>query len=165
LIQNGFKRIAHITSSPYLSITRERLDGYKAALEKYEIPYNESLVKYCNHGGMMLDEVEVAVNELYSLKSKPDALFTAGDRLTTVCLGIIKRSKEKIGEPPITGFTNTNLAELFCPSLTTVRQPAFDIGQVATELLIQIIESKRPVTAFETRVLETELIIRESSKG
>jgi len=164
LIQNGYKKIAHITSSPFLSITKERLDGYCAALEKYNLPYNEALVRHCNHGGMMLDEVEAAVNELFSGKSKPDALFTAGDRLTTVCLGIIKRSKEKIGEIPITGFTNTNLAELFSPSLTTVRQPAFDIGQVATELLIQIIESKRPVTDFETRVLETELIIRESSK-
>jgi LacI family transcriptional regulator len=164
LIQNGFKRIAHITSSPYLSITRERLEGYRAALEKYKIPYNESLVKHCNHGGMIVDEVEVAVNELFSMKSKPDALFSAGDRLTTVYLGILKKSNMKIDELPITGFTNTNLADLFSPSLTTVRQPAFEIGQVATELLVQIIESKRPVTDFETRVLETELIIRESSK-
>ena len=62
-----------------------------------------------------------------------------------------------------TGFTNTNLADLFSPSLTTLRQPAFEIGQIATELLIQIIESKRPITEFETRVLETELVIRESS--
>jgi LacI family transcriptional regulator, galactose operon repressor len=164
LIGNGYKRIAHITSSPFLSITKERLDGYRAALEKHKIPYNEALVRHCNHGGMIIDEVEAAVNELFSSKAKPDALFTAGDRLTTVCLGIIKRSKEKIGDIPITGFTNTNLADLFCPSLTTVRQPAFEIGQVATELLVQIIESKRPVTDFETRVLETELIIRESSK-
>jgi LacI family transcriptional regulator len=44
-----------------------------------------------------------------------------------------------------------------------VRQPAFQIGQVATEMLIQIIESKRPVTEYETKILDTELIIRESS--
>ena len=53
---------------------------------------------------------------------------------------------------------------VYCQQLLTViRQPAFDIGQNATELLIQIIESKRPFTEFETRVLETELIIRKSS--
>ena len=51
------------------------------------------------------------------------------------------------------GFTNTNLADLFNPSLSAIRQPAFEMGQVATELLFQIIESKRPVTDFETRVL------------
>ena len=163
LIYNGCKRIAHITSSPYLSITRERLDGYKNALEKHKIPFNEALVRHCNHGGMIVDEVEVALNDLFAGKIKPDAIFTTGDRITTVCLAFIKRLKKKIADIPIAGFTNTNLADLFSPSLTTVRQPAFEIGQVATELLIQIIESKRPVTEFETRVLDTELIIRESS--
>src|SRR5947209_6130796 len=56
LIYQDFKRIAHITSSPYLSITKERLNGYKAALEKHKIPFNESLVKHCNHGGMITQE-------------------------------------------------------------------------------------------------------------
>ncbi len=47
--------------------------------------------------------------------------------------------------------------------MTVVRQPAFQIGQSATEMLIQMIESKRPVTDFETKILDTELILRESS--
>jgi len=45
-----------------------------------------------------------------------------------------------------------------------VRQPAFEMGQQATDLLIQLIESKRPVTDFETRILSTQLLIRDSSK-
>ena len=61
------------------------------------------------------------------------------------------------------GFTNSNLADLFAPALTVVRQPAMEMGQVATESLIEMIESKRPVNHFETRTLGTELIIRESS--
>lgn len=164
LIYNGYRRIAHITNSPYLSITRERLDGYKQALAKHNIEYNENLVKYCNHGGMIAAEVDEAFQKLFSAKQKPDAIFTAGDRITTVCLGHMKASTKKY-EVPITGFTNTTLADLFTPSLTTVRQPAFEIGQVATELLIQMIESKRPVTAFETKMLDTELVIRESTKA
>jgi LacI family transcriptional regulator len=165
LIYNGYKRIAHITNSPYLSISRERLEGYKQALAKHGIPYSENLVKYCNHGGMIADEVDEAFDSLFSAKVKPDAIFTAGDRITTACLSHIRTSKKKFTDIAITGFTNTNLAELFSPSLTTIRQPAFEIGQVATELLIQMIESKRPVTEFETRMLETELIIRESTKA
>jgi LacI family transcriptional regulator len=162
LIYEGYKRISHITSSPYLSITRERLEGYKAALEKHKIPFNESLVKYCNHGGMIADEVEKALAELYKTKVKPDAIFTAGDRLTIVTFGILKRMKQK-KDVGFTGFTNTQVGDLFSPALTVVRQPAFDIGQTATELLVQLIESKRPVTQFETKTLETTLIIRESS--
>jgi LacI family transcriptional regulator len=44
-----------------------------------------------------------------------------------------------------------------------IKQPAFEIGQTATELLVQMIESKRPITEFETKVLDTEMIIRDSS--
>ena len=163
LIYEGYKKIAHITSSPYLSISKERLDGYKAALEKHKIPFSESLVKYCNHGGMIAEEVEKALNELFKARVKPDAIFTAGDRLTIVCFGILKRMKQK-KEVGFTGFTNTQVGDLFAPSLTVVRQPAFEIGQNAIELLIQLIESKRPVIDFEKKILETELIIRESSK-
>lgn len=162
LIYQGFKKIAHLTSSPTLSITIERLNGYKAALEKHNISFNENLVAYCNHGGMIAEEVENALNTLFKPKAKPDAIFTAGDRLTTVCFAAMKKMKQK-KEVGFTGFTNTQLGELFCPSLTVVRQPAFEIGQTAIEMLIQIIESKRPITDFETKVLDTELIIRESS--
>ena len=162
LIYQDFKKIAHITSSPYLSITKERLEGYKEALSKHKIPYNESLVKYCNHGGMIVEEVEQAVADLFKSKTKPDAIFTAGDRLTTVCFGVLKRMKQK-KEVGFTGFTNSRLADLFSPALTVVRQPAFEIGQTATEFLIGMIESKRPITEFETKTLDTDLVIRESS--
>lgn len=162
LIYQGFKKIAHITSSPYLSITKERLEGYKDALEKHNLPFNESLVKYCNHGGMILSEIEEGINSLFKSKAKPDAIFAAGDRLTIVCFGILKRMKQK-KEVGFIGFTNTQVGDLFSPTLTVIRQPAFEIGQTAIEFLIQMIESKRPVTAFENKVLETELIIRESS--
>jgi len=120
-------------------------------------------VKHCHFGGMNTDEVEEAIESLFRGKSKPDAIFTAGDRLTTVCFGILKGKKEKKYDVGFTGFTNTNFGDLFSPTLTAVRQPAFEIGQTAIEMLIQIIESKRPITDFETKVLDTSLIIRESS--
>jgi LacI family transcriptional regulator len=164
LIYQGFKRIAHITSSAHLSITKERLRGYREALEKHNIPFNVSLVKYCNRGGMIVEEVEVAVKEVFSSKPKPDALFAASDRITIVCLRVLKEARQKKYDVGIIGFTNSNLGDLFHPTLSVVRQPAFEIGQIATEKLIQIIESKRPITDFETKVLETELIIRESSQ-
>src|SRR5689334_17174120 len=141
LIYQGFKRIAHITSSPYLSITKERLDGYKNALEKHKIPFNESLVKHCNHGGMILSEMEDAINSLFKGKTKPDAIFTAGDRLTMVCFGMMKRMKQK-KEAGFIGFTNTQVGDLISPTLSTIRQPASEIGQAAIELLIGMIESK-----------------------
>jgi LacI family transcriptional regulator len=148
LIYQGYKRIAHITNSPHLSITKERLQGYKDGLEKNNRPFNDTLVKYCNHGGMIVAEIEEAVNSLYKPQIKPDAIFTASDRITTVCLDVLKRKQKR--EVGLIGFTNTNLGDLFLTPLSVIRQPAFEIGQNATELLIQLIESKRPVTEFET---------------
>lgn len=157
LIQSGNRLIAHLTSSENLSNTKERLEGYKAALAKYEIDFNPDLVKYCQHGGMVAEELDTAVKELFLLK--PEGIFIANDRLTTGCLTAIKNTApEWAHQIAIAGFTNSNVVNLFSPSLTSVRQPAFEMGQVATELIIQMIEAKRPITEFQTRVLDTEII-------
>ena len=164
LINNGYKKIAHIASAPFLSITKERLEGYKNALLENGLAFNEQYVKYCNHNGMIVEEIETALNSLLKMKQKPNAFVTAGDRITNVALITIKNLQLKVPEDiAIVGFSNTNLPELINPTLTTIRLPAFEMGQVATELLIQIIESKRAVTEFETRVLQTEFTLRESS--
>jgi LacI family transcriptional regulator len=164
LIANGFKRIAHITSAPYLSISQERLQGYQTALQKNNIAFDEKLVHYCYHGGMIYDEVEESLKKIFKLPVSPDALFTAGDRITTTCIAALQKLGKKIpADIAVIGFTNSNLSEVFNPPLSVVRQPAFEIGQVATELLISMIESKRPVTEFSIKVLQTELVIRESS--
>jgi LacI family transcriptional regulator len=163
-IRSGFEKIAHITSSPLLSITKERLRGYKEAHAGYNMPFDEAMVHYCYHGGMIYAEVEEGVEKLLKLKRKPDAVLTASDRITTCCLAAFKVRGVRVPEDiAVIGFTNTNLAELFHPSLSTIRQPAFEMGQTATEMLISIIESKRPVTEFTTKMLETELFLRDSS--
>ncbi len=165
LIKNGYKSIAHFTSSPHLSNTQERLQGYKEALEKYHIEYNENLVYYCKHGGGMDNtEVEVGLNSLLKQKKKPDAILTGSDRITTSCLSnLIKLNIKVPNEIAVVGFTNTNLADLFYPPLSTIRQPAYEMGKAAIEMLISLIESKRPVTEFETKILLAELFIRDSA--
>jgi len=165
LISQGFQRIAHLTISPYLSITKERLAGYKAALADHHIRYDESLVKYCKYGGLIDKETEEAVDSLLSLKKRPDAIVAASDKLSTGCLATLARRKVRIPEEiALVGFTNSMLTDIFQPPLTSIRQPAFEMGQVAMEMLIQLIESKHPVTKFETRVLNTELSVRASSQ-
>jgi len=165
LLRSGFKRIAHVTISPHLSITKERLAGYKAALSDNGVPFDESLVKYCKYGGLIFSETEQAVEALLGLEKKADAIVAASDKLSTGCLtALAKRNISIPDEMGLVGFTNSLLTEVFHPPMTSIRQPAFEMGQVAMEMLIQIIESRRPVTEFETRVLNTELTIRASSQ-
>ncbi len=164
LINSGYKKIAHLTSAAHLSITKERLDGYKAALTDNKFAVNDGYIKYCNHGGMLMAEIEDAIKDLMQLKNRPDAIFCAGDRLTLSCLSSLRALGIKVpADVGLVGFTNSTLVELIEPSLTAVKQPSFEMGQIATELLIKLIESKRPVTEFETVVLQTELCVRNST--
>jgi LacI family transcriptional regulator len=165
LINNGFKRIAHITSTNNLLISRERFEGYKAALDKHGLNYYPEYTKYCDHGGMLVDEVEIAVTQLMKLSKRPEAIFSTNDRITTSCIPILKRLGYRIPQDvALAGFTNSDVAESFDPPLTVVRQPAFMMGQLATEMLIKTIESKKPIYEYQTQQVETELIIRESSQ-
>jgi DNA-binding LacI/PurR family transcriptional regulator len=165
LINSGYQRIAAISNPALLSITIERLAGYKAALADNGIEADGTLIKYCQHGGMIFSEVEEVVNELFGLKQKPDAIFATADKLTTNCLRLLKIKGLTVpGDIGLLGFSNTDLTELLDPPLSIIKQPAFEMGEVATNLLLQLIESKRPVTDFETRVLSTELLIRGSTR-
>ncbi len=165
LIKSGYHRIAAVSNPALLSITVERLAGYKAALADNGIAIDESLIKYCQHGGMILSEVEEVVNELFELQQKPDAIFATADKLTTNCLRLLKaRGLVVPKDIGLLGFSNTDLTELLDPPLSIIKQPAFEMGEIATNLLLQLIESKRPVTDFETKVLPTELLIRGSTK-
>jgi len=165
LIKSGYKQIAHLTSSANVSITSERLKGYEQALEENRMQVKEHYIKYCPQGGKDVEEVEQALNELLDSPDKPDAIFTATDRVTTVTLALLHKMHIKIpGDIALIGFTNTQLANVLNPPLSQVFQPGFDMGKKATEMLIQLIESRRPVTEFETVVLPAQLFMRDSTK-
>jgi LacI family transcriptional regulator len=164
LIKNGYKNIAHITSARELSITKERLMGYCKALNENRISLKEDYIKYCDHGGMLNDEIEKVISELFSRPGSPDALVTASDRITIGSFSAVHKRGLKIPDQvAIAGFCNFSSPDIFNPSLTTIKQPAFEMGKKAFQLLLQLIESKRPVREFENVVLPIELFERDSS--
>jgi DNA-binding LacI/PurR family transcriptional regulator len=164
LIMNGYKKIAAICNSEFLSITTERLAGYREALIANDLVPNPDFVKHCFFGGIEESEVEDAVNKLFTLKDKPDAILCTSDKLTIGCMRTIVRRGMRIPEDiAIVGYSNTQVGEILSTPLSVVRQPAAEMGRAAVELLLQIVESKRPIKDFEKRVLTPELIIRESS--
>jgi LacI family transcriptional regulator len=162
LIQSGRRRIAHLTIQPWLSITQERLAGYRAALEKHGLAFDENLIRYGTFGP---DEVGPMVDELMALDPIPDAFFTASDRLAIGCLKALHQRQLAIPEDvSLIGFTNLNVADLLAPSLSTVVQPAQEIGQVAAERLIDLIENKQRAKPVNTVKIPTELIVRDSTR-
>jgi LacI family transcriptional regulator len=160
LIESGRKRIAHITIPPNISITQERLAGYRAALEKYGLEYDEKLVRYTDFGQT---DVGPVINEL--LTQAPDAFLAASDRLAIDCLATLKRRKIAIPEAiSLVAFTNTSVADLLDPPLSTVEQPALEIGRKAAEHLIDLIEKKDYLHQPGRTTIPTRLIVRDSSR-
>jgi LacI family transcriptional regulator len=158
LIHQGKTRIAHITSPPILSITRERVAGYKAALENNGIAVNNDLIKYSGFGQ---EEHEVILEKLLQ-EQNPDAFFMASDRLALGCFQAFKKLRPKNEQNiALIGFTNLNVAHLLEPPLSTVTQPAFKIGQTAAGILLDEIENKHKGKPKETVKLYTELNIRQ----
>ncbi len=161
LLETGRRRIAHITSQPGLSITKERLSGYLAALEQYAVPFDENLVKYCSY---TLDEVESNLDALFALPNPPDAFMTAADRLAASYFAGLKKRHIIIPEDvAFVGFSNLNVAELLSPPMSTVVLPAFQMGHRAADLLLDLIEKKPANPVFRTERLASELFIRASS--
>ena len=166
LLKSGYRKIAHITSSLNISITAERLKGYKAALAENGTTLNDNYIKYCPNGGKDLGEIESVLNELLNSPDRPDAIFTASDRITTTTLALLHRLNINIPDDiALLGFTNTQLAGVLNPSLTQVYQPGFEMGKKATEMLINLIESRKPVTEFETVIFPAQLFTRDSTKS
>jgi DNA-binding LacI/PurR family transcriptional regulator len=165
LIKSGYRHIANLAGSEYLSITKERLGGYQQALIDHGRNFDPAYIQHCLHGGMVYEEVEQALDKLLQLENRPDAILGCADKLTTNCLRYFKKNNIKVPDDiALVGFSNLDLTDLLSPSLTVVRQPAFEMGQISTELLIQLIESKRPVKEFEKRILPPQLFTRESTE-
>lgn len=157
LIDSGKSKIAHLTGPKNLSVMRERLDGYLSCLKDNNIEYCPKLVYHCDYGNRYEQEINQALADLSN--HEYDAIFISGDKLTTAYLQALNdKTDDKLNAIPIAGFTNLTVANLFSPKISMVKQPAFDMGKKAAELLIKHIESNHRVQEFETIVLPTELL-------
>lgn len=167
LIANGYRNIAHLNTNTILNIATERLNGYKKALADHGIPYRAELLRSCDYkdANTLNADLEQALKYYMGMEDKPDAIFTATDQISTRCLVLLNKLGYKIPEDvALIGFTNTELADAFSPSLSTVHQPAFEIGQLAADRLISLIEKKNLHEAYETALLPTHIQVRASSQ-
>lgn len=159
LLTQGFSNIAHVTAANFLSITKNRLEGYKAALKKHGIPFRQDLVL---HSGFELNEMRTSFTSLLKAQ-KIDAILASTERLTLHCLEILKEMNLRIPEDvALIGFSDSPLNKLLSPSLSAVRQPTFELGQKSMELLLELID-KEPET-FVTIEMETMLEARRSTE-
>lgn len=161
LIEQGCENIFHLSGPQNLELYIQRTKGYKAALEKYGMKVNEEFIFESTL--METDGVEAA-EEILKLPLI-DAVFSSNDTAAIGAMKHLKASAIKIPEDiAFIGFSNEPVSTVIEPSLSTVSQSDFEMGQMATKLLIGQIENKSEVKLIETKILQPKLIIRDSSK-
>ena len=161
LIEQGYKRIAHLAGPTVLNTYFNRMEGYKSALLKSGLQINDELIIY---NRLTRADGHEAIDKLFNLKNRPDAIFCGNDTTALSIIIYLKKLGVKIPEDfGIVGFSNEPFSEVVTPSISTIKQPAVEMGMKAAELLINEIESDTE-THYQTITMPTELIIRESTK-
>jgi len=159
LIKNGYKNIAHIGGPIELSFTKERLRGYLTSLKKYNLPVQHNWIL---HSEFTQQSGSLDTRKLWASKNKPDAIFAVNDRKAIGAMLALKEKAIKIGvEVGVVGFTNDPMSAIISPSLTTIEEPALEIGRQSCELLLKHISQRSRLA--EEIVLNGKLIVRESS--
>ncbi|WP_353547597.1 LacI family DNA-binding transcriptional regulator [Rhinopithecimicrobium faecis] len=158
LIQKGYRKIAHLAGPSGLDLTNERLNGYLCALKDAGISNNPSFIKYA---GFTRNEGEVSCRELYQGADQPDAIFAVNDLKAVGAIQALKKMGMRVGEQVgVIGFTDDPIALIIEPNLTTIHEPAFEIGKQSCQLLIKHI--KNPSFEARTISLACTLVERDS---
>jgi DNA-binding LacI/PurR family transcriptional regulator len=158
LIGLGHSRIAMITGPPEFNTARERQQGYEQALRDAGLGVDEKLIVHCDFRHASGYD---AMRRLLDAPSRPTAVFPASNLLTLGALQAIhERNLDIPGEISIIGFDEMAWAMSLRPPLTTVAQPALEVGRMAAELLLDRI--RKPDQPRKEVVLETRLIVRAS---
>lgn len=160
LIETGRTRIAHLTGAAPLYVCRMRRAGYEAALRDHGLPVRP---EYIIAGGYHEEDGRRGAEQLLALDQLVDGVFAIND---PVALGAMLHFQDKQVKIPeqigLVGFSDNPNASLVRPALTTVHQPAYEIGQRAAALLIDIMAGNAPMKP-STITLKTRLVIREST--
>lgn len=164
LIDQGCTNIAHITrASEFGNIYSERKKGYIDALKDHGILIDNKLI--INLNSVSYEETEMATNKLLNYPKPPDGIFAAGDMLAISAIQCAKKRGFKIPEElAIIGFNNDPNSKIIEPNLSTISHPAEKMGQASAEIILKNLEKTIDEGVKEIIFLNTEVIIRDSSK-
>ena len=162
LIENGCKKIAFLSISTKLAIANNRMNGYLDAAKKHAVVINEKHIIMCNTDK---EANKILIKNLLLQADAPDAIFACVEELAVSSYLVCEDLKLNIPrDVKIISFSNLQTAAILNPSLTTITQPAYNIGREAASVLFQLMENKGTLDGCGDVVLNSELIIRNSTK-
>ena len=162
LILNGYERIAHLGGPLTLLVSRERLRGYRAAMEKHGKTIEENMII---QGMFSHQKARIYGKYLLDLENRPDAIFAVNDSaaIEIMLMAMEKgiRIPEELG---VVGFSDNPESAFIGPGLTTIRQPTMEIGTTTAQWILQMVDSDADISLPLEKILNTELIVRGSSR-
>lgn len=162
LIQSGSHDLAYLSLSENLSIDNRRKQGYVEALRKHGLPVKEERVVNCNDEKTNHQKIK----QLVCGGSPPDGVFASVEKLALATYQICQEAGILIPDTlKVICFSNLRTAPLLHPPLTTVSQPAFEMGKQAAAVLLKQLKKKRTAVPNENIVLKSTLVIRGSTRG
>jgi LacI family transcriptional regulator, kdg operon repressor len=158
-IGKGYERIGMITTAICNVTPRiERVNGYKKALQDNGLVFIEDYVRSVD-----IPKIQSELKKMMSLKKPPQAILAGND---LALLEVLKYAKENLLKVPsdlaLIGIDDVSFGNLYNPPLTTVAQPAFEMGKKAAQLLLKKIKKEEDTVDQNISRFEPKLIIRES---
>ncbi len=161
LVHKGCKRIAHIGGYKRTRIYNNRVKGYIAALKKHNLPLDEELLI---ESGLTIEDGRAKMLQLLKLKSRPDAVYVAGDYAALGALQVLKEQKINVPEDiALVGFGNEPFTDMVTPKITSINQHSAEIGIQAANAFLKYVDNDSIEQSLNKIILNAELIVRDSS--
>jgi len=160
LIEQGCRRIAHMAGAQHLNIYKNRLRGYRDALEDHQLAYSTALVHTSNQ---KVADGRQAMEQFLKLPQPPDGVLAASDYAAIGAMQLCKERHLRIPEDvALVGFANEPLTAYLEPGLSSVDQLSEQMGHFAAKTFLEVIHSHGDFIPHKT-VLTPKLIVRGSS--
>ena len=156
LLAQGHRRVAMVGDTPTLYTSVQRLEGYRDALTRHGVPYDEGLVRLGRHD---VGAAERAAEELLALPDPPTAVFAGNNRST---IGVLRATSQNGRRIALVGFDDFELAELLPVPVTVVATDSVELGRRAAQLLLERLAGDNGFP--KTVVLPTTLVQRGSGE-
>ena len=162
LLDQGCRRIVHITGNQIRNVYEDRLRGYKKALKEHDIPFDPNLII---ENRLNEEDGTEAAKQILDMTPRPDAVFAANDVCAVSCMATLKEHSILIpNDIAVVGFNNDPISRYVEPKLTTINYHGEEMGEIVVINLINHLKGDNHINATNTIILNSELIIRQSSK-
>ena len=159
LVELGHHRIGCITGPSDITPSAERITGYRQALDENGIPVDKALIV---RGDFQYDSGYQAASQLLQMDDPPTAIFACNDLMAIgVMSAALKLGLHIPADLSVIGFDDVRLASFANPPLTTIVQPKYEIGVIATTMLLERMHDLE--MPARRRVFETNLLLRQST--